>query len=39
MEFMGRMQIKSNKKHNTERLKSLGDTVFEGSTNPTDAEA
>lgn len=33
------IQTKSNKKHSIERLKSLGVTVFEGSTDPANAKA
>lgn len=35
---MGTMQIKSKKKHSIERLKSLGATLFRGSTDLVDAE-
>lgn len=39
VESLGPVQVKFRKNHNIERLKSLGVTVFEGSTNPANAEA
>lgn len=39
MESLGIVQVKSDKKQNIERLKSLDASVFEGSTDPADAEA
>lgn len=38
VESLSSVQARSKKKHNIERLKSLGAVVFEGSTDPIDVE-